>query len=265
MSTKPKTLKPVRPNAGLEARYRKAILRLVDEMGRSVDYWIAAAYRQHEPNVAALADDELPAAALLRAVRDLSKRWLKRFEAAAPKLADWFAQDVQDRSDAVLRKILRDGGFSVRFKMTPAAKDVMKATIGEQVGLIRSIPSQYFTQIEGMVMRSVQSGRDLGPLAKDLQNQFGVTRRRAALIARDQNNRATASMTRVRQLEVGITQAVWLHSAGGKVPRPTHVKNSGKVYDVAKGWYDPAVKKFIFPGELISCRCVSKPVVPGFT
>jgi SPP1 gp7 family putative phage head morphogenesis protein len=254
----------IRPNAGLEATYRRSMTRLVDEMDKSVRYWVTACYRKNEPEVA-LAMDELPAQALLKAVRSLAKRWQKRFEAAAPKLAEWFAESSQTRSDAVLRKILRDGGFSVRWKMTKAMRDAMQATIGEQVGLIKSIPSQYFTQVEGMVMRSVAAGRDLAPLSRDLQKQYGVTKRRAALIARDQNNKATATLTRVRQIEANIPQATWLHSGGGREPRPTHVANSGKVYDVAKGWFDPAIKKWIWPGTEINCRCVSRPVVKGFS
>jgi uncharacterized protein with gpF-like domain len=256
----------VRPNAGLEAAYRRAMTRLVDEMDNSVRYWVAACYRKNEPEVA-LAMDELPAQALLRAVRNLAKRWQKRFEAAAPKLAEWFAESSQTRSDAVLSKILRDGGFSVRWKMTKAMRDAMQATIGEQVGLIKSIPSQYFTQVEGMVMRSVASGRDLAPLARDLQKQYGVTKRRAAFIAQSQNNIATATLTRVRQLESGITKAIWVHSGGGKTPRPSHVK-AGRdrvVYDVAKGWYDPHEKKYIWPGVLPRCRCVPRPVIRGFS
>jgi uncharacterized protein with gpF-like domain len=162
---------------------------------------------------------------------------------------------------------LRDAGYSVKFKMTREMRDVMDATINEQVSLIRSIPQQYLTQVEGMVMRSVQTGRDLGTLTKDLQQQFGVTRRRAAFIARDQNNKATASMTRVRQVKLGITEAIWVHSGGGKHPRPTHLKAGREKtkYDVTKGWFDPAVGKWIFPGELPNCRCVSRSVVKGFS
>ena len=164
-------------------------------------------------------------------------------------------------------QILRDGGFTVRFRMTKVMTEVMKATIGEQVGLIKSIPSAYFTQIEGMVMRAVSVGGDLGPLAKQLRKQYGVTKRRAALISRDQSNKATATLTRVRQLEVGITHAIWLHSGGGKEPRPTHVK-AGRdrvVYDIAKGWWDPAISKYIWPGTEINCRCVTIPLVKGFS
>ena len=241
---------------------------MAGEMDASVRYWVAAAYRANEPEVARVAaEDELPAAALLRAVRVLAKRWLRRFEAAAPKLAAWFAGDAAKQSDAALRKILRDGGFSVRFKLTAAERDVMRATVAQNVALITSIPAQYFGQVEQSVMRSVAAGRDLGGLAKELRDHYGVTKRRAAFIARSQNNLATAALTRSRQLEVGITQATWLHSGGGKEPRPTHVKagRDRQVYDVAKGWYDPHEKKHIWPGELPNCRCVCRPVVKGFT
>jgi len=38
----------------------------------------------------------------------------------------------------------------------------------------------------------------------------------------------------------------------------------GKKYDVAKGMWDPAVREYIFPGQLINCRCFSRSVIPGF-
>ena len=150
--------------------------------------------------------------------------------------------------------------------MTPATRDIMQATINQQVSLIKSIPSRYFTQIEGIVMRSVQIGRDLGQLTTDLQDQFGITKRRAAFIARDQNNKATASMNRARQDEIGVTEAIWVHSGGGKHPRPTHLKAGREKtrYDIKEGWLDPALGRHIFPGEEPNCRCVSKSIIPGF-
>ena len=144
-------------------------------------------------------------------------------------------------------------------------KDIVAATIQQNVALIKSIPQKYLSDVEGHVMRSIAAGRDLGTLSKALQKNYGVTRRRAAFIARSQNNLASASMNRVRQLEIGITKATWRHSAAGKVPRKTHVANNGKTFDVAKGWYDPHEKKWIQPGELPGCRCVSISIIPGFS
>jgi SPP1 gp7 family putative phage head morphogenesis protein len=271
---KPKKIRAVRPNAGLEAAYRARLTGLVEEMQRSLAFWLKAAYRAKEPEAAALAQDApegsfgagmSPAMALRDRMRKLGRQWQKRFDRLAPELAKWFATKAADRADAALRSTLRDAGFTVRFKMTAAANDVLQAQIGANVALIRSIPEQHLKNIEGAVMRSIQTGRDLGSLTKELEQTYGVTRRRAAFIARSQNNMATATITRVRQQELGITQARWLHSGGGKHPRPSHLKASrdGVIYDTSKGWLDPEVGKEIFPGELPNCRCVSRPIVPG--
>lgn len=259
-----KILRPVHPNAGIAGEYRRALDKMIREMSDSYRYWLRAQYKRTPPRIA---QDATPAAELEKELRDLGVRWEKRFNAAAPKLARWFATKAARRSQATLRKILKDAGIAVEFKMTPTVRDVFEATVAENVGLIKSIPAQYHTQVQGLVMRSVTAGRDLAALTDELEERFGVTRRRAAFIARDQNNKATAIITRVRQQEAGITEAIWLHSHGGKEPRRTHLANSGKRYNIAEGWYDPdpKVQRHIWPGELVNCRCVAKAVVKGFT
>lgn len=259
-----KLLRPVFPNKGIELAYRRKLACLIEQMAASYAYWIKACWRRKRPE---LAQDASPAAELEKALKRLFKHWTRRYREAAPKLAAYFATATHRRSEATLRKILRDSGISVQFKMTASMRDVMTATVAENVGLIRSIPEQFHTQIQGAVMRSVQAGRDLEQLTKDLRSRYRVTQKRAELIARDQNNKMTASFTRVRQQDLGIEKAVWLHSHGGKEPRKTHYQNSGKQYVVAEGWFDPdpKVRRNIWPGELIECKCVSKSVVRGFT
>lgn len=267
MRTKSRTLRPVHPNVGIEAEYHRKLDRLIAEMHRSLVWWLSAAYRANEGEIAALAADKSPIAALREAVARLRRRWQRQFDELALELARWFATAAVARSDAALSAILRKGGMSVKFRMTRAANEAYQATLAENVSLIKSIAAQHLAQVEGMVMRSVQAGRDLGSLTADLHRQFGVTRRRAGFIARDQNNKATAVIMRVRHQELGIRTAIWLHSHGGKEPRKTHLANSGKPYAIAEGWFDPdpKVRRNIWPGELISCRCVSKPVIEGFS
>lgn len=258
-------LRPVHPNAGIAEAYRRKLDSLVEAMHRSVVYWLRASYRANDPRI--LAADETPADALRRSMRELSSQWLKKFDEAAENLAAYFAQSVEKRSSSALRGILRKSGLTVEFKMTPVMRDVVDATVHQNVALIKSIPVQYLDQVEGIVMRSVQTGRDLGQLADDLQQRLGVTKRRAALIARDQNNKATSAFNRVRLQEVGIEEAIWVHSGAGREARPTHQKAGRERtrFSVSKGWFDPAVKQFIQPGELINCRCVGRPVVKGFS
>ncbi len=259
MARKPKTFAPVRPNQGIRAEYQRRLDRLVDGMAKSAAYWIPAAYRATPP----VAMDASPAVELNAAVKDWARRWQRKFDALAPELARWFAQDVNRRSDAALRASLRKAGFTVEFRMSAAQQDVVSATVAENVALIRSIPEKYAASVQGAVMRSVQAGRDIGALTRDLQAAHGVSTRRAALIARDQNNKATAMLQRARHRELGITKAIWVHSGGAKEPRPEHVAASGKTYDVEKGMFLEG--KWTWPGFEINCGCIARPVVPGFT
>ena len=113
-------------------------------------------------------------------------------------------------------------------------------------------------------MRSVQDGRDLGSLTAALTERDGVTKRRAARIAVHQNNQATTTMRVVRELELGCTEGEWLHSAGGKTPRPPHVAFSRHRFKIAEGhdFGDGAGK--VRPGTEPGCRCTWAAIVPGF-
>ncbi len=257
-------LRPVRPNAGIEANYRRRLQALISQMQRSYLYWLRAQYRATPPR---LATDASPAAELQKELKRLGLQWEKRFDKAAEELGKYFAKSASKRSDAALRSILKKGGWSVRFKMTAGMRDIVDATVHENVSLIKSIANQYHTEVEGLVMRSVTAGRDLGALTKELEKRYGITRRRAALIALTQNNMATSAFQRVRQLELGISKAVWLHSHAARDPRKTHLANNGKVYDIKTGWFDPdpKVRRYIWPGQLIYCKCQSKAIVKGFS
>lgn len=258
-----KVLRPVHPNVGVEMEYRRQMIRLIEQMHKSVLYWVEVRYSNNEPAIAM--DAPTPAVRLRMTIGKLKKQWLKRFNDASRDLAEYFAKDVSARSDAQMKAILKKAGISVKWKMTPAQRDIMEATVQANVSLIKSIPQEYLKNVEGAVMRSVQTGRDLGALTKELKQKFGVSKRKAAFISRDQNSKATSAFQRARQQELGITEAVWMHSHAGEVPRPSHVKMNGKKYNIAEGMWDEDEKAYIWPGQLINCRCTSKSVIPGFS
>ncbi len=255
---------PIHPNAGNAALLRKRLDALIDEMHRSLVYWLCARWRADPP---ILAIDESPAAGLRRTMSELGKRWQSRFDDAAPSLAEYFAKKAAERATSKLGEILDEAGMRVKFKTTAAVNDALSATIGANVGLIKSIAAEHLADVEGSVMRSIAAGRDLATLAKELEDRYRLTKKRAALVARDQNNKATAVIARVRQQEAGITTARWVHSHAGKTPRPEHVafaagKNGGPFYDPNQGAFLEG--KWTWPGVEINCRCVSRPVIAGF-
>lgn len=211
---------------------------------------------------AGIAQDESPAVALRKAARRLHKKWTAKFDALSEELAREFTDKTLSATDRSVQKKLSDVGFSVPFKMTDEMRDAYQATIGENVGLIRSIPEQYLTQVETITMQSVTAGRDLGALTEKIEQQYGVTHRRAALIARDQNNKATSDMVAARQRSIGAKKGIWRHSHGGKTKREDHVKADGKEFDLSKGLLIKG--EYVFPGKLINCKCGWEMVLPGF-
>ena len=263
-----KVLPPVHPNIGLELEYTRKLNTLILAMHKSIMWWVLAGYKANTPaTVSVMALDANSAIQLQRIINKLNKYWNRHFNIAAKQLAEYFANKSTQHANQTLENILKAAGFAIKFKITPAEQDVLQATIKANVALITNMTQTHLKQIEGMVMRSVQQGRDVGGLAKQLEAAYGMTKKRSRLIARDQNNKATAAIVRVRQNEVGIKQAKWLHSHAGKTPRPTHLANDGKLYNIDKGWFDPDAHgkgkgDWIFPGSLINCRCVSRSVVP---
>lgn len=261
MVLKAKELRPVHPNIGLEVAYRRRLQALINEMHFSVLYWVEATYKQAPPTLAQ--DAKIPSKVMQQQLKDLAKRWQKRFNDAAPKIADAYLQGAFKRTDSAMRAALKAAGFSVEFQMTPAMRDAFQASLAENVGLIKSIPAEYLQKVEGQVMRSYTVGGDLAKMVKSIKRLYPEVSERAVLISRDQNNKANAVVTRTRQLELGVTKAIWQHSAGGKVPRPSHVAASGREYYIEKGCLIDG--EYIYPGQKINCRCVSRSVLPGLS
>lgn len=263
MAQQPKTCRAVPANRGIEAKYRKALQRLIAEMHASVEYWLTAAYRKDPPRMAALveqAQDASPSAKIKKVLDELARRWTDRFNDYAPKLAEAYLKGMFKASDSAFRQALKEAGWAVDFKMTPAVRDAFNASLEENVGLIRSIPEKYLQQVEGTVMRSYSAGRDLAAMVKGLKRLYPAASHRAELIARDQSNKANAVVNRARQMELGITEAIWQHSHAGKNPRPDHVAANGKRYKIAEGCLISGV--YVQPGEDINCKCTSRAVLP---
>jgi hypothetical protein len=261
---RPRVGAPLHPNAGIRTRYQRQLDAMIDEMNASLHHWLAARWHTDPPT---LALDESWFGALRRTMNELGTRWEKRFAEAAPRFAEYFATRAADRATGKLKEIMRDAGVTVEFRQSAPVRAALGAIVDDNVSLIRSIATEHLSDVRGIVMRGVAQGRDLHFISRELRNKFDVPKQRAALIARDQNNKATAAILRIRQQEAGVTQARWVHSTAGKHPRPEHVafsqgKLGGPFYDVAKGAYLEG--KWTWPGVEINCRCVSRPVIPGF-
>lgn len=280
-----RTIRAIHANKGTEAWYRHELEALVVaahlEMARIVaggvpDLDAAPAgvvlHELTEQDVFAgrtahyeITTDAAPPVTKLDAqLKAWAKRWNVRFDKLSAEISQKFANKAFRATEAQMMAALKQAGFTVSFRPTSASLAAYKATAAENVNLIRSIPAQYLTGVQSAVWSSVRAGADMATLSQALREQYGATVKRAALIARDQNNKAKATIETTRRLQLGITHAIWQHSAGGVEPRPTHVAMDGIAFPLNKGLYDKDEGRYVLPGELIQCRCTSRAIIPGF-
>lgn len=264
-----KTIPAIHANAGVEAWYRRELEVLVTaaqlELTRIAAEAIYDAARRPAVLVttAPLTMDAGDVTKLDRQLKAWAKKWQVHFDKVSVTLARKFAKKSFAMTESSMRDALKQAGFTVSFKPTRQSLEAYKAVAAENVNLIKSIPAKYLTGVQSAVWSSVNRGADMASLSKQLTAEYGSTVERAALIARDQNNKAKATIESTRRLQLGITEAIWQHSSGGKEPRPTHVAMNGKLFKLKEGMYDSEEKAYILPGQLINCRCTSRAVIPG--
>ena len=262
-SRKPVTVRAVHPSAAVHAWYFAELDALVAKMHAALQTGVLAVYGSLEPQELAH-DASNPSLLLKAALRKWGGLWVRKFDRMSLDLSKRFAKKAFGVTQTQMRAALKEAGFTVKFSPTPGSAAAYQAVVAEQVNLIKSIPAQYLKDVESQVWTSVMAGSDMHELSTKLRKTYGVTRERAALISRDQTNKAKAIIERARRQELGITHAIWQHSAGGKEPRATHVAMSGKAYPIAQGMWDSDAGQYVLPGELINCRCTSRAIIPAF-
>lgn len=259
------TGKPLAAPDAPEARFRRDLEGLVAQMTRETDRALRKLFRSPVAPEPAAMDASFTSEAA-RVIAALQNRFNVLFSKRAGGLAEALAKGIDRQAANGLGESLKDLSGGVTFKTdvaSGAVGDVIAASVKQNVGLIKSISSEYFTEIEGAVMRSIQSGRGMADLVPELEKRGGVTSRRARLIARDQTSKATTAINKARMDGLGIKKFKWLHSGGGKEPRRLHkdVLN-GKVFSMDDlPVIDERTGERGLPGQLINCRCRMVPVV----
>ena len=257
-------IRTVYPNAGVRVWYAEQLQELLKQISESLILHIGAAWKKNTPDIGFATDDKSSTLMLKAALEKWGDVWIRKMEDMSTMLARRFADKSIRHSERSMLSAFAKSGFTIKFKPTQGSLEAYRTVLASNVGLIKSIPQQFLKDVQQSVWNSVLKGGDLSTLSRDIRQNYGVGYRRAALIARDQNAKAKALIENVRRKELGLTEAIWMHSGGGKVPRPTHVAMSGKRYKLKQGMFDSHEGKFVFPGELINCRCSSRAVVPGF-
>ncbi len=123
----------------------------------------------------------------------IQKKYNILFSSKATSLAEMMFNGAAAASKTALHASLKklSGGLSLKTGIVPKGmEEVAKATIAENVSLIKSIPEEYLKNVTGAVMRSITVGQGIADLIPQIQKFDGQTERRAKNLALDQTRKA---------------------------------------------------------------------------
>ncbi|AUR98851.1 head morphogenesis domain protein [Vibrio phage 1.256.O._10N.286.45.F8] len=196
----------------------------------------------------------------------LRQRWSSTvFNRFAERMASKFVQAVNLQNQQQFQNQYKSFGINI-YAGNQAVSDYLDATVKDNVRLIKSIPDQYLTQVESIVLGNMRAGMRPSAINKQLQDQFGVTERRARVISRDQTSKASNGLAKKRMESSGFKYFQWIDSKDSRV-RSRHKHIANKVTKYGKGIYSfsdlPIGEQGVpvAPGQPIQCRCVMRPVL----
>lgn len=137
-------------------------------------------------------------------------------------------------------------------------KNMLGQWISANVDLIKTIPGESLGKIKEMVYSDYMNGRTTTNIVKDLQRQYGIDKRHARLIARDQTAKLNADITQSQQRDAGVSEYEWSGTLDGR-ERESHRALEGKIFS----WDNPPETdggRRCHPGQDYQCRCCAIPV-----
>jgi SPP1 gp7 family putative phage head morphogenesis protein len=138
---------------------------------------------------------------------------------------------------------------------------VMRDLMDDQVGLIKSLPTEAAERVHKWTMVGMTDGTRAAEVAAAIRDTFGVTQARAMLIARTETSRTAANLQEARAKYVGADTYIWTAVMDADT-RPSHRALNGKVFR----WDNPPLcdppKVRAHPGCSFNCRCFATPIIP---
>jgi len=200
---------------------------------------------------------------LSNAMRD---KFARLFASVAQPLAEKMTGAAEKDSAQKLNISLKEmsGQYVLKTNVfNDQLRDVLTASVAENVALIKRIPEKYLDNVQGAVMRSIQSGQGLADLKPEL-DKYGVTVKNwAKNVALDQTRKAYNGINAARMQALGVKEFEWVHSGGSNHPREYHrdVLN-GKIFsfDNLPHLDGPNTGEKGIPGQAPYCRCTMRPI-----
>ncbi len=167
-----------------------------------------------------------------------------------------FGQIERESAQALRRQL---PGLPIPEVISNGAR-LQEAWVSRNVDLIK-VEDPIKKTIERVLAQPLDRGVRVEEVREQLREEFGFSKRRAQLIARDQTLKLSGQLQEARQTQVGITRYVWTTSDDERV-RPRHEDLNGTV----QLWAEPPIVDLRtgrreHPGGDFQCRCTADPIL----
>jgi SPP1 gp7 family putative phage head morphogenesis protein len=191
------------------------------------------------------------AAATARAIPDADVEAAAR--QTAVRMSEWQADELGRQVQKVTKVNLYDGSTGL--------EQHLDLFVTDNVSLIKSIPADQLADVKGVITRGARAGKHHTEVAAEIAAKFGVSRKRAALIASDQIGKLNGELNQIRQQGLGVRRYRWSSVQDQRV-RERHKVLNGSIQEWAvPPIVDTQTMERGHPGQPIRCRCVAIPIV----
>ena len=145
--------------------------------------------------------------------------------------------------------------------------EAIRRWVADNILKIKSIPTETLGDMRKIILDSYMKGSSIRDMQAEIQEQYNVSKKKAALLARDQVATLNAQITKLQQQDAGCKRYRWSTSKDSRV-RPCHRELHGKSFswdDPPEMWYETKKRGRVYtgrrchPGEDYCCRCIAIP------
>ena len=252
--TKPKKLKPIEKNIGIEREFNKALREFSKEVLKSVNYWSIAQINKYKRG-----DITNISKALSIEFSDLLRAWNKKSEVFAKKLSNAINDRIKNHVDLGLKNQGKEYALET---LSRKSAQVLNANILQNIALIKTIPRDIIEKYQVLLYNNI-TDFDLQATQKTITTFTNTTLRRAKTIARDQTAKAIENYAMARSQDLGFEYYIWQTAKDERVSKGKggHNQLEGRIYryDTPTAIIDSYGNKG-HCSQRVNCRCLSSPL-----
>lgn len=240
-----------KPPLAPEVEYKKKLQAYIRAINTEIEREIFPLLVELEP----LYVQDTPRQNVLSKLNEIKKMFSPIDNYAYKTAREFVAQVDEQNKKRLYGNFKKSFGFSMpRLIREEKLRPALDRHIYENVRLIKSIAPEHLDRVKNVISEGMTCGRTANDIRQEIRQGFGITERRARLIARDQTTKINGNLNHIRAVDAGITRYRWI-GRDDALERASHVANNNKIFY----WDKPP--KTGHPGQDYQCRCYAKLII----